>query len=74
MLGHISTSTEIHESIGKNSLESIRSSLPLPPYLDPNLYRLINILGSSLVIDPQLNDIPIFKLMGFTLRARGTKA
>jgi hypothetical protein len=60
--------------MGGNALESIRSSLPLPPCLDPDLHRLVDIFGPSLIIDPQLNDIAIFKLMGFALRPRGTQA
>ncbi len=46
-----------------NALEGICSGLPLPTKLNPDLYRLVDILCSTLVINTELKDITILDLV-----------
>jgi hypothetical protein len=72
------TRTPLHEdhkgwgrSEGKNenSLERINPCLPLASQLHADLDALVNVFGAALVVDPELEDVAVFDLVGAAVRA-----
>lgn len=43
-------------------LEWVRMCLPLPPYFYLDFDALVDVFGATLVIDPELEQIPIFEV------------
>lgn len=65
---------KVRHCVSQNSLERICLSLPFASYLDPDLDTLVDILSAALVINPQLQDIPVLQLVWAALRVCGAEA